>query len=355
MTRRKPTPTERREDAGDSEPAARLSAIINTVVDGIITIDASGLIESLNPAAERIFGYKAKELIGKNVSVLMPAPWSRQHDAYIQRYLKTGQARIVGIGREVQGRRKNGTVFPMDLAVSELRLGDRILFTGIVRDITERKRDEEAIAQVSEQERRRLGQELHDGLGQHLTGVTLLTKALQSRLARDQHPAHTDAGELAAMLGRILADMRRHAHGLYPVELERRGLVAALEELALTHRQLFGIDCRLTVTGTVPEIEMQAALHLFRIAQEAMHNAVRHGEAKQICIRIDRSSSMLHMEVEDDGRGIRLRKSMPGMGITIMRRRASVLGASLDIRKGKLRGTVVRLVWQPGPAIRRGS
>ncbi len=350
MSARTPTARGKTRPARDRELAARLSAIINTVVDGIITIDDRGLIESLNPAAERIFGYRARELIGRNVSVLMPPPWDRQHDDFIRRYLKTGQARVIGIGREVQGRRRNGAVFPMDLAVSEVRLGERLLFTGIIRDITERKRSEEAIAQVSEQERRRLGQELHDGLGQHLTGVTLLTKALQSRLARDRNPAESDAGEIAAMLGRILADMRRHAHGLYPVELERRGLLAALEELALTHRQLYGIDCRLAANGELPDLDMQAALHVYRIAQEALHNAVRHGGAKQICIRIVRSATLFHMEVEDDGRGIRLRKAMPGMGITIMRRRAGVLGASLDIQKGKSRGTVVRLIWQIGPA-----
>ena len=339
----------------DSELAARMRAIINTVVDGIITIDEGGIIDSVNPAVERIFGYRAREVIGRNVSMLMPPPWSRQHDAYIQRYLKTRKARIIGIGREVRGLRKDGTTFPMDLAVSEVRVGDRRMFTGIVRDITERKRAEQAIAQVSEEERRRLGQDLHDGLGQHLTGVTLLTKALQGRLARDGHPAQADAGEIAEMMGRVLSDMRRHAHGLYPVELERRGLAAALEELAVTHRQLYGIDCRFQLRGELPGLDMASALHVYRIVQEATHNAVRHGGAKQICIRMDRSATVLHVEVEDNGRGIRIRKSMPGMGIATMRHRAGVLGAALDIRRGPSRGTVVRLVWQMDvPAGRSG-
>jgi PAS domain S-box-containing protein len=102
---------------------ARLRAIINTVVDGIITIDEHGVMESVNPAAERIFGYKARELVGHNVAKLMPAPFSQQHDAIIQRYLRTGKAHIIGIGREVVGQRKDGQLFPLDLAVSEWRQG----------------------------------------------------------------------------------------------------------------------------------------------------------------------------------------------------------------------------------------
>ncbi len=337
------------------EWAARLDAIINTVVDGIITIDERGIIESMNPAAERIFGWRARDLAGRSVNNLIPHPWAEHHDGYIRRYLKTGKAHIIGIGREVRGLRKDGTTFPMDLAVSEVRIGARRLFTGIVRDITERKRADEAIARVSEEERRRLGQELHDGLGQQLTGVTLLAKALQSRLARDGHPAQADAAEVAMLLGRVLDDMRRHAHGLYPVELERGGLAAALEELALTHRQLYGVDCRLDICGAMPAFEKPAALHLYRIAQEAAHNAVRHGAAKHICIRLTRSASLFLLEVEDDGRGYRPRKSNPGMGIQIMRYRAGVLGAALSVRPSGRRGTRVRLEWPLPPAGRRSS
>ncbi len=120
----------------------RMRAILETAVEGIITIDERGLIESLNPAAERVFGYSAHELVGQNVSVLMPPPYREGHDGYMANYLQTGHAKIIGIGREVVGRRKDGTVFPMDLAVSEVRLASRRLFTGFVRDISERRRAE---------------------------------------------------------------------------------------------------------------------------------------------------------------------------------------------------------------------
>jgi PAS domain S-box-containing protein len=124
----------------DSEE--RMRAILQTAVEGIITIDDKGIIESINPAAERIFQYQSAEIIRRNVSVLMPSPFREEHDGYLANYLRTGRAKIIGIGREIIGQRKDGTVFPMDLAVSEVRLANRRLFTGFVRDITERKRAE---------------------------------------------------------------------------------------------------------------------------------------------------------------------------------------------------------------------
>ena len=127
----------------DSEE--RLRAILETAVEGIITIDERGLIESFNPAAEKIFGYTAHEAIGKNIKLLMPAPYRQEHDGYLKNYRQTGHAKIIGIGREVVGQRKDGTIFPMDLSVSEVRLANRRMFTGFVRDITERKEAEKAL------------------------------------------------------------------------------------------------------------------------------------------------------------------------------------------------------------------
>jgi PAS domain S-box-containing protein len=128
----------------------RLRAILQTAVEGIITIDERGVIESLNPAAEKTFGFRSEEVIGRNVSCLMPPPYREEHDGYMANYLRTGQARIIGIGREVVGQRKDGTLFPMDLAVSEVRLADRRLFTGFVRDITERKKSEARLAELAQ-------------------------------------------------------------------------------------------------------------------------------------------------------------------------------------------------------------
>lgn len=132
------------------EQESRLRAIVDYAVDGIITINERGLIESFNPAAERLFGYAAAEMIGQNVKRLMPDPYQSEHDGYLAHYRQTGQAKIIGSGREVVGRRKDGSIFPLELGVSELRLRDRRLFTGIVRDITERKQAEERFRLVVE-------------------------------------------------------------------------------------------------------------------------------------------------------------------------------------------------------------
>src|SRR5262249_8762721 len=120
----------------DSEE--RLRAILETAVEAIITIDERGLIESLNPAAEKTFGYQSDDLVGENVTTLMPSPYRDEHDSYLTNYLRTGEARIIGIGREIVARRKDGTIFPIELSVSEVRLADRRLFTGFIRDISER-------------------------------------------------------------------------------------------------------------------------------------------------------------------------------------------------------------------------
>jgi PAS domain S-box-containing protein len=134
-------------DGALRDSAARLQAIVDTAVDGIITIDMHGTIESFNPAAVRLFGYTADEVIGHNVSLLMPSPYREEHDGYLTRYLRTGEPHIIGIGREVRGQRKDGTTFPVALAVSEMRLGTRRMFTGILHDLTARVQMEATLRQ----------------------------------------------------------------------------------------------------------------------------------------------------------------------------------------------------------------
>jgi two-component system sensor kinase FixL len=133
----------------DSE--ARQQAILQTAADGIITIDERGTVESFNPPAERLFGYTATEVIGNNIRILMPSPYREAHDGYLRRYCQTGESHIIGIGREVRGLRRDGTTFPMALAVSEVRLGDRRLFSGIVHNLSARVQAEEALRQAHDE------------------------------------------------------------------------------------------------------------------------------------------------------------------------------------------------------------
>jgi two-component system sensor kinase FixL len=134
-----------------TEQMLRLEAIFNTVIDGIITINRQGLIESVNPAAANLFGYNESEVVGQNIKLLMPEPYHHQHDGYIENYQSTGHKKIIGIGREVKGQRKNGSVFPFFLSVSEVKLEDRIIYTGIIHDISELKKAEQALRESQNQ------------------------------------------------------------------------------------------------------------------------------------------------------------------------------------------------------------
>ena len=129
----------------------RMQAIINTAIDGIITINKKGLIESVNPAGAHMFGYESEELIGRSINQLMPPPDAHLHDGYIASYLESGHAKIIGIGREVQGLKKDGTTFPFRLAVSEVKLDDRIIFTGVIHDLTEVKKAQEEVERLNKE------------------------------------------------------------------------------------------------------------------------------------------------------------------------------------------------------------
>jgi two-component system sensor kinase FixL len=130
------------------EREALLRAILETSPDGLITIDATGTVRSFNPAAERMFGYDAVEVIGRNVSCLMPSPYREEHDAYLERFLRTGEKRIIGIGREVLGQRKDGTIFPLELAVGEVQAAGRQFFAGFVKDVSARQQSEQRLQEL---------------------------------------------------------------------------------------------------------------------------------------------------------------------------------------------------------------
>lgn len=137
-------------DAQPRDGEARLAAVVNHVLDAIITIDEFTVVQSFNPAAERVFGYTVSEVIGKNVKMLMPEPFHGEHDGYVRNYLETGEAKIIGTGREISARRKDGSEFPAELSISEMHVGERRMFVGSLRDITERRAVERTIAEQND-------------------------------------------------------------------------------------------------------------------------------------------------------------------------------------------------------------
>jgi two-component system sensor kinase FixL len=325
----------------DSEE--RIRGIVNTAVEGIITIDERGIVESLNPAAEKLFGWRADEVIGRNVSVLMPSPYREEHDGYVANYVRTGRAKIIGIGREVVGQRKDGTVFPMDLSVGEVRLAQGRLFTGIVRDITERKRLEKEILEISDREQRRIGQDLHDDLCQNLAGIELMSEVLEEKLSAKSQPESAQAARIAEHVQRAIEQTRMLARGLSPLEMESTGLMAAFSELASNTEQLFRVRCIFEAPSPVMIEDAAAATHLYRIAQEAINNAIKHGKASEITISLNAERGQITLSITDNGAGFSPpKKESGGMGLRIMKYRAGIIGASLEVRRANGKGTIVR-------------
>ena len=325
----------RKAETAARESSERLRAILETAVEGIITIDERGSIESFNPSAEKIFGYPAREAIGQNVKLLMPAPFHSAHDGYIENYRHTGHAKIIGIGREVVGQRKDGTTFPMDLSVSEVRLANRRLFTGFVRDITERKRLEKEIIEISNREQQRIGQDLHDGLCQELAGIELMCQVLEQKLAAKSKSESKQAGEIAQHIREAIGHTRGLARGLSPVEFEVNGFMSALQQLAASMQKLFHVECRLEYAEAILIKNNVFATHLYRIVQEAINNAVKHGKARRIHISLKPAGEQFTLAVRDDGIGFsNATKKSGGMGLHIMKYRAGVLDATLEVRSG---------------------
>lgn len=333
--------TERRLAAAEiQDREERLRAILNTVTDAIITIDRRGMITGVNPATARMFGYTEAEMVGQNVSLLMPAPYRVEHDGYLARYERTGQARIIGIGREVSAQRKDGTVFPIELAVGEV---DHMhLFTGIIRDITRRRRLEGEVMRIAEEERQRVAADLHDGICQELVGIQYLSILLLRELEKAGHPLVAQARRIEEAVIAATEHTRQTARGLSPVVGDGHGLMHALRTFAgMTARQ-HRMHCTLHCPLPVLVENQTAADQLYRIAQEAVLNARRHGHARRISVRLTGSGGGLRLAILDDGTGLPANvEAATGMGLRVMHYRARQIGGELTVRPRRGGGTEV--------------
>lgn len=324
----------------------RTGAVLETAVNAILTINERGIIETANSAAVRLFGYAEAEMVGQNVSMLMPQPFRGQHDQYLSSYLQTGVKKIIGIGREAIAMRKDGSVFPIDLSVGEavLPCGRRI-FTGIIRDLTERKKLESQLLHISEQEQHRIGRDIHDDLCQQLAAIGCLAKVAHQNL---QHSGSTEAAalqEIVSLVTQANACAREMSRGLNPVVLDSGGLMAALQQLADTTARIYQIQCQFKFDAPVSIGDNQVAVQLFRIAQEALANAVKHSNASKVIIQLRRRDHQVEMRITDNGSGIP-DHSVPGrgtgMGLLTMSHRARMAGGTLSVEPGKKVGTIVQ-------------
>jgi two-component system, LuxR family, sensor kinase FixL len=341
--KRPPTPRAKKTETIESlkESLAFCKAAINTAVDGIIIIDARGIIRDTNITAEHLFEFSREEMLGQNVCMLMPEPFRTQHDRFIAHFLKTGEKKIIGIGREVPGRTKSGRIFPLYLAVSDFEVNGKTFFVGVLRDLTDRKRLEGLMVAQSERERAEIGQDLHDVLAQQLTALTLMTRTLEKKLDRVASPLVAEAMELVQLSRAAMDEARRLSHGLFPTELANRGFFSALRELAENHAKLWGLEASFTHTGPEPQIPQAVSLHLYRIAQEAATNSRKHGQARRLEIATRLHSGQLFLRITDNGTGFDLAKYPPGMGLVIMKHRAEMVNASFTCSSQPGKGCVI--------------
>jgi PAS domain S-box-containing protein len=213
---------------------------------------------------------------------------------------------------------------------------------GVGFDITERKRLEEAILEISVQEQRRIAQDLHDGLGQELTGIAFMSKVLADKLSEEGLAEAAEAAKIVGLVNQAISHTRQLARGLHPVAAESAGLMSALKKWAGEMEDLFHIRCRFQCDAPVYIHDVNVASNLYRIAQEAVNNAIRHGKAREIVISLSAKNGTGTLAIKDNGKGLtRDPSNQPGMGLNIMNYRADMVGGSVKVQTNEGHGVAV--------------
>lgn len=354
---------------------AHLQSVLNTVPDATIVIETDGTIVSFNAAAERQFGYTADEAVGNNVHMLMPAPYREQHDGYIKRYLTTGERRIIGTDRVVVGQRKDGSTFPMTLAVAEMKSTGTVYFTGFIRDLTERQESAERLEEVQSELARlarlnelgEMASTLAHELNQPLSAIAnyvqgcsrLLSSAQDENMARVRG-ALDETAKQALRAGDIIRHLRefvtrgeteRHPEDIRKL-VEEAGALALVgsRERGIKSVFEFGQDTNMVVADRV-QIQ-QVLINLMRNAIEAM----RDSERRELVVRIEPAAGdALAVEVSDTGPGIPdevapqlfqpFVTSKPGgmgIGLSISKRIIEAHGGEINVSKNEAGGATFR-------------
>lgn len=361
---------QRRAERALGRSEARWRAIVDSALDAIVLINRHGRIESFNPAASRMFGYAAEEVIGRNVSVLMPEPYASEHDHYIRRYQMTGERRIIGIGREVSARRQDGTTFPAHLTVGELAFEGEPFYTGIVRDLTERVsletrlREESGLVRLGELAAV-LAHEVKNPLAAVSGAVQMLSEHLTGE--EDREIAQEILRRLEG-LGSLMTDLLIYARPPRPrmSEVDVNGLMKALT--AFFAADPAWRELRVTVEGAL--VGLRADPELLKVAfQNLLVNAAQamHGRG-DITIRLQHAHDVAHLDVSDSGPGIppEVREKLftpffttkakgTGLGLATVRRIVEAHhGQVMVVRSGR-EGTTVRVSLPIRRARRDGS
>lgn len=354
---------------------AHLQSILDSVPDAMVVIDISGIIQSFSAAAERLFGYTSGEVIGKNVSLLMPSPYREQHDGYLERYMRTGERRIIGIGRVVVGERNDGSTFPMELAVGEMKSGKERFFTGFIRDLTERQKSESRLQELQSElvhisrltamgeMASTLAHELNQPLSaisNYLKGSRRLLEARADESSSMMRDALDKAAEQALRAGQIIRRLRdfvargESEHRVENVkklveEASALGLVGAKDQ-AIRVRFDFDPSVELVLADKI-QIQ-QILLNLMRNSVEAMQGSARR-ELRLSVVRED--NDMVQVSVADTGSGlapevasqlfqpfVTTKQHGMGVGLSICRTIAESHGGKIWVEANPGGGTVFR-------------
>ena len=331
--------------------------VVETATEAVVSIDQDSQVLFVNPATTRIFGYESAELIGQSLTMLMPEFLRKLHMAGLQRYLATGQRHINWQGTELVGLRKNGEEFPVDVSFGEVRKEGRSIFTGFIRDITERKRFEEELRRLSgqllrlqDEERRRIARDLHDSTGQDLVALATTLSQLHASIPSSGRKLRKITSQCQALADRCVREVRTLSYVLHPPMLDEAGLEDALRHYAAGFGERTGIEVELEISPRFGRMTPEAELALFRVVQESLTNIQRHSGSLQAKIRMNRAPRKITLEVSDKGSGIprnlrrrdrELRFSL-GVGIPSMHERVRLIAGSLDIESSNS-GTTVRV------------
>lgn len=323
--------------------------ILETMREGVLLVDsASDMIRRTNAALDEMFGYRQGELVGQLAGPLFAMPPVQRE--YVDRSLREGGDGVTAIQPvEFECARRDGQRFVASCVIMPLRRDGSDHWLAVINDVTERKRLEREIIEIANREQQRIGSDLHDGLGQELTGIALLLRSIAAQLEKDSGAAlKRDVDEVITLINGSIEATRGLARGLSPVSTERGGLATALKSLAERGRERYGIaiDFRNDAEVVLERLDGNAATHLYRIAQEALTNIARHSSATLATIRLESVAIPpgLQLIIEDNGRGLtpRAAEESQGLGLKLMRYRAQMLGGDLAIESPARGGTSVR-------------
>ncbi len=319
--------TEKKEKLRRQKSDERLRTFAGAMPDLSFVLDEEGRYIDILTERESLLYKPSQELLGTLLSDALPPAVGEAALETIQKAVKTQKIQSCEYFLDLPD---GGHWFEGKVSVINEKINDKQLVAWVSRDITDRKQLEELVLDISENERRRIGNDLHDGLGQNLTAISLLTKKLEHDLHGHTARVQSTIDRMVTLIHDTIQQTGQLARGLYPATLEKSGLTSALQELAMTTESLAGIHCSFIYDATLPSCPSNIGIHLYRIAQEAVNNALKHARAQTIQIQLTRNKEGILLFVQDDGIGLPRTQLDGGIGMMMMGYRANMVKAQIN-------------------------